>query len=171
MDGLTLEIFMRQDPHTAPFFEGVFAADVLPRVLHKKPSLLIANLDPITKKGSHWVAFYRGCEGRGEYFDSYGLPPMVTEHKRFLNRTCQSWRYSPVCLQAFNSTVCGEYCLMYLVYKAHGYSLNQFVQLFSDDVEKNDILVHQMIKRYSKGHVFCDDFIVNSNRQSCCARK
>lgn len=171
MDGLTLHQVMTQDPHAAPLFEGVFAADTLPRYLHKKPAYFIMNTDPIRKPGQHWLAVSIDCHGRGEYFDSYGQPPYITEHRKFLDRHCKSWRYNHLDLQALDSVVCGQYCVMYLLHKAHGYSLPDFVNMyFTDDCNKNDKLVEQMFHRYMKNVKLCDDISVKKN-QTCCMRK
>jgi len=171
MDGLTLDTLMKKENHVAPFFEGVFAADTLPRSLHKRPALLIANTDPITKPGQHWVAFYIGKNGEGEFWDSYGMPPIVPNHKKFLNRLCKKWTYNHTSLQSLDSEVCGEYCVLYLVHRAHGYSLHTFrKKLFCSDTEKNDQVVRQHFKRmfgYKKKCVLPHDLKV----QRSCIRK
>lgn len=86
MDGLTLAALMKKDKHVSPLFEGVFAADTLPRTLHKRPALIICNTDPIALPGQHWVACYVDKDGHGEYWDSYGGKPFVKQHRAFLNR-------------------------------------------------------------------------------------
>lgn len=156
MDGLTLDTLMRRDRHIAPFFEGVFASDTLPRALGKRPALLISNTDPISKPGSHWVAMYIGENGEGEYWDSYGLPPLVRNHKKFLQRMCKKYTYNHKSLQSLHSEVCGEYCVLYLVHRAHGISLHAFLkQLFSPDPEKNDQIVRTMFKRMFSHQKLC----------------
>lgn len=170
MDGTTIDAIMRGDKHTAPLFLGVYAADTLPRVLHSYPSMLIANTDCISKSGSHWIAVFIDENGNGEFFDSYGMPPIIKEHRQFLNRLCKKWKYNVKKLQAYNSSVCGEYCLLYLMHKAHGYSLKQFLRMYFDKNDrKNDAIVHYMVKRYSKKRKFCHEFIVNP--QTCTPRK
>lgn len=171
MDGITLERVVRQDPHADAQFAGVFASDTLPRTLKCKPALLIANLDPISKPGSHWVAIRIGCDGKGEYFDSYGLPPYVPKLRRYLDRKCRSWRYNTVDLQALNSTVCGQYCAMFVLFRAHGYTMQNFVnKYFTEHCQKNDRLVYSMFKRYSRNVKLCDD-VHTKKTQVCCERK
>lgn len=172
MDGLTIESIMRHDPHTAHMFEGVFAADTLPRRPHRNPALIVVNTDPIAKPGSHWQAIHIDEHGKGEFFCSYGLPPFIHHHRKFLDRVCKIWHYNPISLQAFDSTVCGHYCLLYLIHKAHGYSLSNFVNMYFDgNEEKNDAVVKYIVDRYTRDHTFCEDFIVNSNMQSCTQRR
>lgn len=156
MDGLTLDTLMKKDRHIAPFFEGVFASDTLPRQLHKRPALLIANTDPITKPGQHWVAFYIGKHGEGEFWDSYGMPPVVPNHKKFLNRLCKKWTYNHMSLQALDSEVCGEYCVLYLVHRAHGITLHAFLKkFFTSDREKNDRVVRNLFRRMYGNKKIC----------------
>lgn len=170
MDGLTLDTLMRRDKHVAPLFEGVFAANTLPRKLEKCPALLICNTDPISKPGSHWVAFYIDKHGVGEYWDSYGMPPLVSQHKKFLQRHCKKWTYNHTCLQALDSSVCGEYCVLYLVHRAHGYSLHSFIRkLFKSDPVKNDDIVRRLFKRMFGRKRGC--VIPSSTAQRCCARR
>lgn len=169
MDGDTLDRFLRQDAHTSEHFVGVFAADTLPRALLKKPAFLIVNSDPISKPGTHWLAITVDKCGNGEYFDSYGLKPFVAHHKRFLSRVCNTWKYNHVDLQSIQSSVCGHYCAMYLLFKSHGYKLQDFVNCFTKDCKKNDALVEKMFLRYSQNVLLCDDVPVK-HTQSCCKR-
>ena len=47
---------------------------------------MVANTDPSSKPGTHWVAFYFPSKGKGEFFDSYGHPPIYYNNsfKNFL---------------------------------------------------------------------------------------
>ena len=168
MDGLTLDTLMRRDKHVSPLFEGVFAADTLPHRLHKRPALLICNTDPLSKCGSHWVAFYINKNGEGEFWDSYGMPPIVPHHRKFLNRLCKKWIYNSVSLQALDSKVCGEYCVLYLVHRAHGYSMSCFVKsLFTTNPITNDHTVRRLFARMFGKRQECS----LPNVQRCCERK
>lgn len=172
MEGSTIEALMRSDPHTSPFFQGVFAADTLPRRINKKPALLVVNTDPISKPGAHWQAIHIDEAGKGEFFCSYGLKPFVPNHRHFLDRVCKQWCYNTTSLQAADSSVCGHYCVLYLIHKAHGYSLRQFLDMyFSDNVEINDAIVKYMVERYKQDIVFCDDFVVCNNVQRCSKKR
>lgn len=171
MDGNTLEIVLRKDPHASPLFEGVFASDTLPRKIHKKPALLIVNTDPIAKPGAHWQALYIGCDGRGEHFCSYGLGPYVPSIRKFMDRHCKIWNKNTTDLQGIDSDVCGQYCVMYLLYKAHGYTLKDFLSRFSDNCTANDDFVNRMFHRYTKNVMLCDEMPVKKYQRSCQKRK
>lgn len=169
MDGDQLDKFLRQDAHASRYFRGVFAADTLPNAVTSKPAFFIVNSDPMAKPGTHWLAISVDACGHGEYFDSYGVKPFVATHRRFLSRVCKTWTYNHVDLQALNSSVCGHYCVMYILFKTHGFSLQDFVNCFSKNCEKNDILVEKMFMRYSKNVKLCDD-VKMKHTQSCSKR-
>lgn len=171
MDGYTLDKIMRQDKHVAPYFAGVFAADTLPIRLHQRPALLICNTDPVSKPGTHWVAFYIGKHGEGEFWDSYGMPPIVPLHRKFLDRMCKKWTHNPTSLQAIDSLVCGEYCALYLFHRAHGHTLDCFVKKYFDakDPHKNDAVVEKLFVRLFGTTKTCALPHVHSQRS--CVRK
>ena len=43
-------------------------------------------------------------------------------------------------MQANGRSVCGQYCLMYCYSKCYGYSFQDYLNLFDDDVVLNDIM-------------------------------
>ena len=43
------------------------------------PYGFVANTDPSTEPGTHWVAFYFPSRDKGEFFDSYGYPLNITD--------------------------------------------------------------------------------------------
>jgi len=88
-------------------FDGVFDAGNLP----DKPHLLVANNDPSSRPGRHWVC---SCveNGRGEYFDSFGRPP-TAEFERYIDQHCSSWTFNRRQLQSVVSSCCGLYCIYY----------------------------------------------------------
>lgn len=120
-------------------FKGVYPCDHLP--LHVKGTAgFIINTDPCYLDGTHWVAVYIK-NGKGEYFDSYGRKPQ-REIEEFLKRTCPlGYTRLKKQLQSILSTVCGNYCLVYLAMKLKGYSTNDFLGMFSNNQFTNDFLV------------------------------
>jgi hypothetical protein len=66
---------LEQDSITSTKFCRVFPSDKLPRRLDKYPCGFVANTDPSSKPGTHWVAFYFPSKEKGEFFDSYGQSP------------------------------------------------------------------------------------------------
>lgn len=74
MNSQEINAVLRSDKVVKQFFAGVFSANNLPKI-NVYPTVLVANLDPDTKPGSHWVAVYFDKNGVADYFDSYGRRP------------------------------------------------------------------------------------------------
>lgn len=125
---------------------GVFPADQIPR-RWTKPAAIIANTDGHRQPGSHWVAMYVGSSGRATYFDSYGLPPLVPQHLLRLRGNCSFYRWNTKRLQSATSNVCGQYCIMFLHYMCRNYSLSDFNNIFTTDLERNDNIVRRFYKK------------------------
>lgn len=123
---------------------NVFAANKMP-IFDQLPVYLISNLDPDYKPGSHWIAIYIDINGVGEYFDSYGRKP-EGYHKMFLKRNSNKWFYNHKSFQNPFTSVCGEYCLVYLYFKKRGKTMDDFQSMFSDDSLCNDLIVRNMFK-------------------------
>ena len=54
---LQLTLALRKHAQTARQFVDVFARDELPLIIDEIPAIIIANTDPSTKPGSHWILF------------------------------------------------------------------------------------------------------------------
>lgn len=123
---------------------GVFAADTLPRRC-RKPAALIQNLDDKTQKGSHWTAIFLPSRGKAEYFCSYGFPPIIAEHKKFLLRhSSAGYFHNKKVLQQIQSKECGLYCLLYLANRMSGVSMTNFLKNFDSKVSKNDMMTRTL---------------------------
>jgi hypothetical protein len=132
MDGMTtpeIETLMfrlfasSQKPLSCKFL-GVFSFDHMPSLFthHHTSCCCIVNIDPSTKPGSHWVAFFfhspLNCL---EFFDSYGNPPSVF-HFTFTNLDSSPHKprlvYNSLALQSFTTTVCGQYCILFCYFRS-----------------------------------------------------
>src|SRR5207253_2092407 len=83
----------------------------------------VINLDESDKPGSHWTVV-----GPCEFFDSYGILPMSRYILSHLKKRCRKkWWYNDVPLQAYNSRVCGHYCIYYILLRCEGISPNAIV--------------------------------------------
>lgn len=125
---------------------GVYASDHLPLRLPSS-SALVVNTDPHTKSGTHWIAIFLDANGKMEYMDSFGQPPLIPDHIKFIRRNSCCYRYNVQPLQSYGTSVCGQYCLVYLYLRSHGYAMKDFTTLFSEDVNKNDLIVDKIFKR------------------------
>ena len=65
----------------------VFPRDILPQPID---GAYVVNTDPHYKSGQHWVAMYLNG-GRGEYYESLGLPPMYEE---FVDSLPKKWTFN-----------------------------------------------------------------------------
>ena len=115
MNTLQIKRALERNTFTKKIFGGVFAADELPKVMNTFPCGFVANTDPSTEPGTHWVAFYFPSREKGEFFDSYGYPP---EHYGFKSYKIETWNKHK--LQSSWSNVCGQYCIFYLYHKSRG---------------------------------------------------
>jgi hypothetical protein len=146
---------LASDPVASRYFAGVFPSDMLPNKI-TFPFSAVANTDPSSKPGRHWVAFHFDSEGNGEYFDSYGKPPCNTALFNFLidkNVKCETPDANPVRLQGFDSDVCGQYCIAFLMKRARGKSMQDIVESFRGKTRKpgaGDAAVARSVNRVFK---------------------
>lgn len=130
------------------FHVGVVAYNKLPRFI-STPATLVINEDPDDKPGSHWVAVFIDKCGCGYFFDSYGRIPKENI-ERFLNRNASKWVYNPNMLQGFTSQVCGQYCILFLLALSRNYSINDFLNLFTCNADRNDTICKNLFNNYFK---------------------
>lgn len=148
MNTAQIRQILREDPRAKDVFVGVYPRDHLPGIVQKYPSAYVCNTDPHTEDGEHWVAIYVDDCGRGEFFDSYGLPPLYKRFRDFLDTQCTSWTFNEQQLQQLTSHVCGHYCVFYLLHRCRDISMNTIVHMFGPNVLDNDVLVHDFIVRH-----------------------
>lgn len=125
---------------------GVFPADRIPN-RWSRPAAIVANTDDHTKPGKHWVAIYVDENGHGIYFDSYGLPPLISHHYNRLRRNCRTLEWNTKPLQALKSRVCGEYCISFLDCMCRGITLATFCRYFTSNKMKNDTIVARYYRK------------------------
>ena len=145
MDELQLQQLLTFDSYTKPVFRGVFPKNRLPWRTSSSHfrSAYVINLDDSHLPGSHWVAMYLDLKHGGEYFDSYGQPP-IEECQRLLD-LCPQTTYNTTILQE-DTLVCGQYCVIYLMLRCRGFTLESIVDHLQ--VPWNDGLVHSIVNTY-----------------------
>lgn len=122
---------LKHDPYTSEFNCKVLPLNHFLEYSATTSSLMIINYDTCDEPGSHWVAVFINKNKKIEYFDSYGMLPIyssVTEKLSDLSHN-KGLAFNKIRFQG-NSTVCGQYCLVYLLLKARGYSLKQVQNIF-----------------------------------------
>ena len=141
MDTKQIERMLALDSRTKDVVRGVVAKDELPtRIVGACPTAFVCNTHDADKPGQHWIVIYIDGD-RGEYFDSYGLPPLHTTFRTFLNNCCLEWTYNNTTLQSPLSNVCGQNCVAYLLFRCRNVPMKMFVNLFGKDLVANDCRV------------------------------
>ena len=151
MDTRQIYTVLRNDEKTRPYARGVFAADQLPTNVVEYPSAYVVNTDPSYKLGEHWLAIFFDRNGRGEFFDSYGRAPGTYPRpiKIFLHRNSRlPWIYNERQIQAPYSTTCGQHCLFFLLHRSRNVDFQTIIQMFSDNLDMNDLSVADFIERH-----------------------
>ena len=108
-----------------PRFNGVFSRDNLGSAV--KNGAYVINLDEYHDIGTHWVALYV-YNKTITYFDSLGV-----EHKIITN----IYR-----IQAYDSIMCGYFCIGFINFMFNGKSLTDYTNPFSRiDFKKSDEII------------------------------
>ena len=105
------------------------------------------NTDPSGEPGSHWVAVHIDGENHGDYFDSYGRQPQTSSLVSLLKKTCSCWAYNEQQVQSAFSSVCGQYCVYFLLQRTlYNTPMTEIVAKFSkEDYEENDEVVTEWV--------------------------
>lgn len=123
-------------------FVGVFPCDSLPQL--QANQAMIVNTDPHNKPGEHWVAFYMDIPEHLEYFDSFGLPPIVHHLRKYINSSVHNnFVYSSVQLQHNSSDTCGNHCIAFVKHRLNKQPFVTLLAHFTSCTEDNDNKVHQ----------------------------
>ena len=110
------------EEHLGKCFRGVYMLDTIPAL--SAGECCIANTDPSSLTGKHWVAIKRGDNGEICVYDSFGRKP-ARLMPGALRRTGGS-HYGHVdddAEQAIRETNCGQRCLAWLIF-AQKYGLD-----------------------------------------------
>lgn len=129
-------------------FKGVYPLDMIP-YMEERPFIIIVNTHKSNMPGEHWVSLAIDKFGNGEYFDSFGLPPIHFEIIKYLDYNCYNgWRYNPIAIQSATATTCGHFCVLYVMSRCQGYSYDEFIKKFNRDTSKNDFKVNSIFGEY-----------------------
>ena len=126
-----------------PRFNGVFSRYNLPNNNIKNGAYVI-NLDEYRNIGTHWVALYVNNKTI-IYFDSFGVEHIPKEIMKFIksrflgNKNIIRNIYR---IQAYDSIMCGYFCIGLINFMFNGNSLTVYTNLFSpNDLKKNDDII------------------------------
>ena len=137
-------------------FVGAFPCDLIPVKLPAPPYGLIINTDRSKQHGSHWVSVYVTRDNHGEYFDSFGFPPLVQDIVSFLNELGLCFCKSNFVVQHPASVACGHFAIGFLLARFRDVSFEEFLAFFdSSQLQQNDSIIKKwnttFLKRTSYG--------------------
>ena len=126
-------------------FNGVFSRDNPPNSIRPKGldsavknGAYVINLDEYHDIGTQWVALYVNNK-IVTYFDSFGVEHIPKEIMKFIVRKKISNIYR---IQAYDSIMCGYFCIGFINFMFNGKSLTDYTNLFSpNDYKKNDDII------------------------------
>ena len=115
-----------------PRFNGVFSRDNLPNNNNNnnnniKNGAYVIYLDEYHDIGTHWVALYVNNKTI-TYFDSFGVEHIPKEIMKFIARKkiiTNIYR-----IQAYDSIMCGSFCIGFINFMFNGKSLTDYTNLF-----------------------------------------
>ena len=129
-----------------PRFNGVFSRDNLSNTI--KNGAYVIKLDEYHDIGTHWVALYVNNK-IVTYFDSFRVEHIPKEIIKFIVPTSfglGSRRKKIITniykTQAYDSIMCGYFCIGFINFMFNGKSLTDYINLFSpNDFNKNDDII------------------------------
>ena len=128
-----------------PRFNGVYSRNNLPNKIKK--GAYIIDLDEYENTGTHWVSlFVKTIEAI--YFDSFGIEHIPKEINKFIGNSAVARIKSNIFrIQAYDSIMCGYFCIEFINYRLKGKTLLDYTNLFSpNDFKKNDRVIKILIK-------------------------
>ena len=125
-----------------PRFNDVYSRDNLPKTI--KYGEYVVNLNEYADVGTNWIALYTK-NNEVIYFDSFGVERVPKEVKRFIGH--KDIKTNIFRIQAYNSIMCGYFCIGFIDFMFGNKILIDFTNLFSPyDFERNDKIILKYFK-------------------------
>ena len=125
-------------------FNGVYSRDNLPNKI--KDGAYVINLDAYSDIGTHWIDLYVKNKDI-TYFDSFGGEHIPKEIKAFIKN--KNIKTNIFRMQAYNSIMCGYFCIGFINFMFKGKTLTEYANLFSpSDFTKNDNVILNYFMKY-----------------------
>ena len=119
-----------------PRFNEVYSRDNLPKI---KDRVYAINLDEYSDIGTHWIAFYVK-NNNVTYFDSFGVEHVPKEIIKFIDN--KNIKTNIFRIQAYDSIMCGYFCIEFIDFMPAGKILTDFTNLFSpNNFKKSDDII------------------------------
>ena len=135
-----------------PRFNGVYSRNNLPNKIKK--GAYVINLDEYENTGTHWVSLFVKTN-EVIYFDSFGVEHIPKEINKFIPSKelgpdvgNKKFKASIFRMQAYNSIMCGYFCIEFINYILKSKTLLDYTNLFSpNDFKKNDRIIKRIFKK------------------------
>ena len=108
-----------------PRFNGVYSRNNLPKIIKNGPYVI--NLDEYANVGTHWIALYVK-NNEVIYFDSFGVEHVPKEIKKLIGN--KDIKTNIFRIQAYNSIMCGYFCIGFIGFMFANKTLVNFNSLF-----------------------------------------
>ena len=136
-----------------PRFIGVYSRDNLPKIT--KNGAYVINLDEYENTGTHWIALFIKTN-EVIYSDSFGIEHIPKEINKFIGNSMtkssslernKKVKANIFRIQAYDSIMCGYFCIEFINYMLKGKTLLDYTNLFSpNDFKKNDRVIKRIFK-------------------------
>ena len=131
-------------------FNGVYSRNNLPNKIKK--GAYVMNLDEYENTGTHCVSLFVKPKYT-VYFDSFGVEHIPKEINKFIrskelgHAVRNDTKSNIFRIQAYDSIMCGCFCIEFINYMLKGKTLLDYTNLFSpNDFKKNDELLKEYLK-------------------------
>ena len=135
-----------------PRFNGVYSRNNLPNKIKK--GVYVINLDEYKNTGTHWVSLFVKTN-EIIYFDSFGVEHIPKEINKFVRSkepgsavdSNKKIKANIFRIQAYDSIMCGYFCIEFINHMLKGKTLLDYTNLFSpNDFKKNDQIIKRIFK-------------------------
>ena len=117
-----------------------------------KKGAYVINFDEYENTGTHWVSLFVKTN-EAIYFDSFGVEHIPKEINKFINNdmakpsSLKRIKSNIFRIQAYDSVMCGYFCIEFINYMLKGKTLLDYTNLFSpNDFKKNDLVIKRIFK-------------------------
>ena len=126
-------------------FLGCFACNDLPPFPKKFPVSMIINTHRKNQPGEHWLALVL-TKSKCLYFDSFGVGITEETIVSYLQQKYEKVTVNNECIQHFNSTSCGLFCVAFIKHVKSKPSFETFISKFNlfDLLQNDNIILNEI---------------------------
>ena len=115
--------------------------------LIKKDGVYVLSLDVNVDIGTHWIALYSN-DNTITYFECFEVDHVPKEIRKFIKGSTITRNIFRI--QAYDSVMCGYFCIGFIDFMLKGKSLIDFTNLFyRNNFKENDKIIFKHLKKWS----------------------